>query len=82
MNYIRKIQIHYQQTISNRSKLTYLKADNTKTVAKSVGSTSAMLNFGLGLRYTPVSTLNFTFGVGLTSDSPDFTFGVNMPLSF
>ncbi len=72
----------YQQTISSKSKLTYLKSDNTKTVAKSVGGTSAMLNLGLGLRYTPASTLNFTFGLGLTSDSPDFTFGVNMPLSF
>lgn len=82
LSYKVSTSLAYQQTISNRSKLTYLKADNTKTVAKSVGSTSAMLNFGLGLRYTPVSTLNFTFGVGLTSDSPDFTFGVNMPLSF
>jgi hypothetical protein len=72
----------YQQTISTKSKLTYLKSDNTTIVAKSVGGTSAMLNLGLGLRYTPASTVNFTFGVGLTSDSPDFTFGVNMPLSF
>lgn len=82
LSYKVSTSLAYQQTISTRSKLTYLKSDNTTTVLESVGSTSAMLNFGLGLRATPTTSLNFTFGVGLTSDSPDFTFGVNMPLSF
>jgi hypothetical protein len=41
-----------------------------------------MLNFGLGVRVSPVTTLNFSVGVGLTTDTPDFTFGMNLPLNF
>jgi len=41
-----------------------------------------MLNLGLGVRFSPVTTINFTVGIGLTTDTPDFTVGMNMPLHF
>ena len=43
---------------------------------------SAMFNIGLGVRTSPQTTYNLTLGIGLTSDSPDFTLGVNLPLNF
>lgn len=82
LSYRVSTSLSFQQTISSSSKFTFRKPDNSQSVRKSVSSTSAMLNFGLGLRNSPTSSVNFTLGVGLTSDSPDFTFGMNMPLSF
>ena len=35
-----------------------------------------------GVRLSPQTTVNVTLGVGMTSDSPDFSLGVNMPLNF
>jgi hypothetical protein len=43
---------------------------------------SAVMNYGMGVRLSPTMTVNVTLGVGLTSDSPDFSLGVNMPLNF
>ena len=44
--------------------------------------TGAVMNFGLGLRINPKTTINLTAGMGLTVDSPDFTLGLNVPLTF
>ncbi len=43
---------------------------------------SAVMNYGMGVRLSPTMTVNVTLGVGLTSDSPDFSLGLNMPLNF
>ncbi len=44
--------------------------------------TSGSMNFGLTWRLDPKFTLGFTAAIGLTNESPDFSFGVNMPLNF
>jgi len=67
-----------QETLSFPSRLHF---DNGTSVRTSV-QTSGMFNMGLGVRTSPSNTLNFTVGIGLTSDSPDFTLGLNMPLNF
>ena len=67
-----------QETVSARSTLKFADGTTSKTAIQ----TSGMLNLGLGLRVSPKTTLNFTAGVGLTSDSPDFSLGMNMPLNF
>lgn len=67
-----------QETVSARSTLKFADGTSSKTAIQ----TSGMLNLGLGLRVSPKTTLNFTAGVGLTSDSPDFSLGMNMPLNF
>ncbi|WP_051048992.1 transporter [Ideonella sp. B508-1] len=67
-----------QETVSARSTLKFADGTSSKTAMQ----TSGMLNLGLGLRVSPKTTLNFTAGVGLTSDSPDFSLGMNMPLNF
>ncbi|GAA0759680.1 transporter [Ideonella azotifigens] len=73
-----------QETISARSKLKFVTDDEARTTSSSLTATqtSGMLNFGLGLRVSPKTTVNVTVGVGLSTDSPDFTLGLNMPLSF
>ncbi len=43
---------------------------------------AAVMNYGMGVRLSPQTTVNVTLGVGMTSDSPDFSLGVNMPLNF
>lgn len=43
---------------------------------------SAIASFGLGVRVSPKTTLNFSLGIGLTNDSPDFQLDLNMPLNF
>ena len=44
--------------------------------------TSAILQIGLGTVVSRHVLLNFMVGIGLTSDSPGFQFGVSMPVRF
>ena len=67
-----------QQSVSFPTTLVFAGGSSSRTSLQS----SAMFNIGLGVRTAPQTTFNLTLGVGLTSDSPDFTLGVNMPLSF
>jgi hypothetical protein len=73
----------FQESISARSKLKLVDSLGAPLPdARTSMQSSAMLNFGLGVRMSPLTTVNFTVGIGLTNDSPDFTFGMNMPLQF
>lgn len=67
-----------QETLSFPSRLRFIDGTSVRTSVQ----TSGMFNMGLGVRTSPANTLNFTVGIGLTSDSPDFTLGLNMPLNF
>lgn len=67
-----------QETISRGTKLRFADGSTAKTKTQ----TSGVLNFGLGYRISPKTTINITAGIGLTNDSPDFTLGVSVPLSF
>lgn len=67
-----------QESISSGTKLRFKDGTTVKTKTQTGGS----LNFGLGYRVSPKTTLNITTGIGLTADSPNFTLGVSMPLAF
>ncbi|TAK94125.1 MAG: transporter [Aquabacterium sp.] len=67
-----------QESLSFPSKLVFEDGTSSRTSVQ----TSGMFNLGLGVRTSPQNTINMTLGIGLTSDSPDFTLGMNMPLSF
>ncbi|MBX3618643.1 MAG: transporter [Rhizobacter sp.] len=82
MSYTVSTTVSFQESISARSTLTLRDRDGLVTQAKTSAQASAMLNFGLGVRTSPLTTVNFTVGVGLSTDSPDFTLGMNMPLHF
>jgi hypothetical protein len=70
--------VSLQESISARTKLHFADGSilNTKT------QTAGVLSFGLGYRVSPKTTINVTAGIGLTADSPNFTLGMSMPLSF
>lgn len=70
--------ISIQESISRGTKLYFRDGSSAKTKTQ----TSGMLNLGIGYRVSPKTTLNITAGIGLTNDSPDFTLGISMPLSF
>ncbi|WP_374593909.1 transporter [Aquabacterium sp.] len=70
--------LSFQETISGRTLLKFQDGTSSNTSMQ----TSSVLNFGLGVRVSPVTTVNFSIGVGLTPDTPDFTMGMNMPLNF
>jgi hypothetical protein len=82
MSYDISTTLSFQQAISARSTLKVRDGARGLIESKTASQTSASLNMGLGIRMSPVTTMNFTVGVGLTSDTPDFTFGLNMPLHF
>lgn len=67
----------FQESISRGSDLTF---DNGKTVTTST-STSSVLNYGIGYRISPKTTINTTVGIGLTPNAPNFSLGVTVPLS-
>jgi hypothetical protein len=70
--------VSFQEAISAGSKLTF--ADGL--VAKTTMQTSGILNMGLGYRVSPKTTINLSVGIGLTTDSPNLTVGLNVPLAF
>jgi hypothetical protein len=83
MSYNISTTVSFSENIGQRSKLVlYNESTGETQTVKTASQSSAMLNFGLGVRVSPVTTLNFTVGVGLTTDTPDFTFGMNLPLNF
>ena len=70
--------VSFQEAISAGSKLTF--ADGL--VAKTTMQTSGILNLGLGYRVSPKTTVNLSVGIGLTTDSPNLTVAMNVPLAF
>ncbi len=70
--------VSFQEQISAGSKLSF--ADGL--VAKTNMQTSGILSMGLGYRVSPKTTINLSVGIGLTTDSPNLTVGLNVPLAF
>ncbi|WP_374583081.1 transporter [Pseudoduganella sp.] len=68
----------FQGAIAQGAKLRFADGLNVRTNTQ----TSALLNFGLGYRMSPKQTVNLSVGIGLTSDSPNFSVGLNLPLAF
>ncbi|MET3130938.1 hypothetical protein AAKU55_001196 [Oxalobacteraceae bacterium GrIS 1.11] len=70
--------LSFQEAISAGSKLTF----SDGVTAKTTMQTSSMLNLGLGYRVSPKTTVNLSIGVGLTTDSPNFSVDLSLPLAF
>ncbi|WP_019143238.1 transporter [Noviherbaspirillum massiliense] len=70
--------VSVQESISAASELRFADGSTFKTRTQTAG----VLNFGLGYRVSPKTTLNITAGIGLTENSPNFTLGLTMPLAF
>jgi len=55
---------------------------NTSTVSTSPAFTTASLIIGTGWRLSPLTTLSFSLGIGLTKDDADFYFLFRLPFTF
>ena len=82
MSYNITTTMSFQQYFQGASEFLYITPDGAKQTSKSSNQTSAILNIGLGVRVASMTTLNFTLGIGMTPDSPDFSLGLNVPLRF
>jgi hypothetical protein len=78
LSYDLSTTVSFQETLSFPSHLVFIDG----TTGKTSQQVSGVLSMGLGVRTSPKTTVNVNLGVGITSDSPDFTLGMNMPLNF
>lgn len=78
LSYDISVNFALQHSISWPSVLRFENGSHYRTSLQN----SAVMNYGVGVRLSPTNTVNVNLGVGMTSDSPDFSLGVNMPLNF
>jgi len=82
LSYNVSTSVSFQETVTTDSHITYTPSGGTPTTRATSMQVAAILNFGLGVRLSPKTTVNLNAGVGLTTDSPDFSLGLNVPLTF
>jgi len=83
LSYNVSTSVSFQENVTTASRISIVDANNNPVAARSTSmQTGAVMNFGLGIRLNPKTTINLTAGMGLTVDSPDFTLGLNVPLTF
>jgi hypothetical protein len=83
LSYNVSTSVSFQEGVTTASHITYTSAADG--LSHSRGTTmqvSALLNFGLSVRVSPKTSFNLSAGMGLTTDSPDFSLGLNIPLTF
>ena len=83
LSYNISTSVSFQENVTTGSWINYNTAAGTPAAPrKTAMQVAALLNFGLGVRLNPKTTINLSAGIGLTTDSPDFSLGLNMPLNF
>ena len=83
LSYNVSTSVSFQENVTTSSKISVVDATNTPQKPRSTTmQVAALLNFGLGIRLNPKTTVNLTAGIGMTTDSPDFSLGLNLPLTF
>lgn len=78
LNYDVSISASFQQSYSFATTYFFKGGEYFETAP----STSASLNFSLGLRTNPSRIVNISLGYGLTEDTPDVVLGFSMPIDF
>ena len=82
LSYNVSTSVSFQETVTTSSHITYIDSSNVAGSRDTTMQVAAMLNFGLGVRLSPKTTVNLSAGIGLTTDSPDFSLTLNVPLTF
>jgi hypothetical protein len=83
LSYNVSTSVSFQETVTTASHIGVTDENNVVLAPRATAmQVAAILNFGLGIRLNPKTTVNLTAGIGLTADSPDFSLGLNMPLTF
>ena len=83
LSYNVSTSVSFQETVTTPSHISVTDSSNNALAPRATAmQVAAILNFGLGIRLNPKTTINLTAGIGLTVDSPDFSLGLNVPLTF
>ena len=83
LSYNVSTSVSFQENVTTASKISVVDSTNTPLAPRATTmQVAAMLNFGLGIRLNPKTTVNLTAGIGMTTDSPNFSLGLNLPLTF
>ena len=82
LSYNVSTSVSFQENVTTSSHITYLDANKAPGSRATAMQVSALLNFGLGVRLSPKTTVNLSAGIGMTTDSPDFSLTLNLPLTF
>ncbi len=84
LSYNISTSVSFQESVTTGTWITYNDPNNGLTGAtrKTAMQVAGLLNFGLGVRLNPKTTINLSAGIGLTTDSPDFSLGLDVPLTF
>jgi hypothetical protein len=83
LSYNVSTSVSFQETVTTASKISIMDSSHNALTPRSTAmQVAAILNFGLGVRLNPKTTINLSAGIGLTVDSPDFSLGLNVPLTF
>jgi hypothetical protein len=83
LSYNVSTSVSFQETVTTPSHISVVDSSNTPQPSRATAmQVGAILNFGLGIRLNPKTTVNLTAGIGMTVDSPDFSLGLNVPLTF
>ena len=82
LSYNVSTSVSFQESVTNRTHITFIDSSQQPAARDTAMQVSGMLTFGLGVRVNPKTTANFSAGIGLTTDSPDFSLGLNLPLTF
>lgn len=78
LNYDVSVTASFQQSYAFSTTYNFANGEYVSTAP----STSASVNFSLGLRTNPQRIINVNLGYGLTEDAPDVTLGFSMPIDF
>ena len=83
LSYNVSTSVSFQENVTTPSHISVVDSSNAPQPTRATAmQVAAILNFGLGIRLNPKTTINLTAGIGLTVDSPDFSLGLNVPLTF
>jgi hypothetical protein len=82
LSYNVSTSVSFQENVTTPTHITYLTTSGELKPRQTAMQVAALLNFGLGVRLSPKTTVNLSAGIGLTTDSPDFSLGLNVPLTF
>jgi hypothetical protein len=83
LSYEVSLSASYQQSYNFQTVFVFTDKSTNETVRiGSADSTSSVVNMSLGLRTAANRVVNFSFGFGLTEDSPDVLMGFSVPVDF
>jgi hypothetical protein len=79
ISYALSMNVQFQYGYNMKTDYHY---SNTAAVSTAPAYSTGSLVIGAGWRWSPLTTLSFSLGIGLTKDDPDFYFMFRLPFTF